>query len=620
MKFFWKKNIQPKLQNGQNAFFSRQLQQMELAQKAAIIERWEYCRGLFHSPILPEPHFGPPPPGYRGAHHNLATGQTWIDLEFVKEIAIKGKADFQLVLSGLMIRQIACYMKFPRTIANAVIAEKVANDLCKREGMEFARFLANSFSSLCVDCCCVLEADKADAILELRRAISNANPSSRLDRIVLAYLHAQARREEAEFVDVEREVEILKGADFTAVTDDVCELRRAMMIWKRVVLMAQQAGTQGIFGLGKRKDGPLSEMLGNHQLSDIDQIPLLGQLTKAGLKKVLAEAALKLSWKEFAEVETMVLSLVGQKQECESAGIGWAEGVEADMKTVRRYLSLLENYPVVIEKMPIEAEGWRKVIKGTERFCIDSPIYKVMPYTSGGKILPGITRMMGTGLRKRMTLDYKAPDALIMIDSSDSMPHPAQTKSAAVAAAIATAKAYMSLGSEVAVINFGPKSYYLDYTRKEEAVFLSIVAKQHGGTKLDLELAKKLIAQAKGKPLEGLAEKDITKVLSDPEFIHVGQQATVKEVQLVVGLLETAIQRRIVDVFIFSDMKIANKEEVLKLISENSSTNRFVIVCSGQFGQKELLSSKVKIYEEVNDVEEGIKIAIGEARNAAGYN
>ncbi|MEM4348682.1 MAG: hypothetical protein QXN37_03875 [Candidatus Anstonellaceae archaeon] len=618
MKFFWKKNIQPQLQNGQNAFFSRQLQQTELAQKAAVLERWEYCRGLFHSPILPEPHFGPPPPGYRGAHHNLATGQTWIDLEFVKEIASKGKADFQLVLSGVMIRQIACYMKFPRTIANAVIAEKVANDLCKREGMEFARFLANSFSSLCVDCCCVLEADKADAILELRRAISNANPSSRLDRIVLAYLHAQARREEAEFVDVEREVEILKGADFTAVTDDVGELRRAMLIWKRVVLMAQQASVSSLLGIGKGR-GQLFGILGSYQINDIDQIPILSQLTKADLKKALAEAALKLSWKEFAEVEEIILSLGGRQQE-EGIGLGWADGIDADMKTVRRYLSLLENYPVVIEKMPIEAEGWRKVIKGTERFCIDSPIYKVMPYTSGGKILPGITRMMGTGLRKRMTLDYKAPDALIMIDSSDSMPHPAQIKSAAVAAAIATAKAYMSLGSEVAVINFGPKSYYLDYTRKEEAVFLSIVAKQHGGTKLDLELAKKLIAQAKGKPLEGLAEKDITKVLSDPEFIHVGQQATVKEVRLAVGLLETAIQRRIVDVFIFSDMKIANKEEVLKLISENSSTNRFVIVCSGQFGQKELLSSKVKIYEEVNDVEEGIKIAIGEARNAAGYN
>ncbi|MCX8197563.1 MAG: hypothetical protein N3G80_04615 [Candidatus Micrarchaeota archaeon] len=604
------------------SFQERMIENLGLYEKAKLSERWEYCRGLFHSPIINEPMFGAPPKGYRGAHHDLSSGKTWIDIEYVEKIAKESKIDKEHILCGLMIRQIAAYMKFPRTVTNAIIVEKMMRDFFgSSENEETIRYAVNSFCALCADAACIAEKEKAKYILALRDAVLEAEPENKVNLIAAYYLKTriglEAERVPKEIEDV---VEKLHTVNIDALGKDIEETRRAVLIWVKIIKKLKEQGGFSFFGLlrGKKYGGWL---LSSYEPHDVDQFPSLKNADKRAVKKAISEAAKSLSLAEFEGLlEMMKGQLPGLKEEEKEIAAGFLafdKDIEASPSTVRYYLTLLDNYCVAVEKMPIESEGWRKAVKGTERFKVDSPIYKAMPFTSGGKILPGITRMIGEGKRKRKTTNYEIPDALIVIDSSDSMPHPAKAKSPIVATAMAVAKAYFSLGAKVGVINFGPKTYYLDYQKAQENVFLAIVAKQHGGTKIDVETLQRAIEKDEkaGKmaanrfPFGGNAELEETL-----------EQTVQKTYQLPSETIERMANKQKVDVFLFSDMKIANLEETIQLLSKKSNVNRITIVSNREFDwKKEGLAEKIRIYENVKSIDVGVQIAVRQAKENAGY-
>ncbi|MFA6489367.1 MAG: hypothetical protein WCT52_01690 [Candidatus Micrarchaeia archaeon] len=632
MKFLWKKQDGVERGNagsGGAGFFKRQMQEKPQIEVEKFLWQWELCRALFHSPVLSAPKMGAPPLGFSGAHHDIATGETWVDAEAARGLSDATGCQFESVLSGLMIRQISSYMDFPKSLSNALILEKMILDFCKGDearNPEFLRFVSMAFSALAADACSVLDPEKARHALELRRAMAAANPGDLRLQLEYAYLQSQARQDVKPPAGLEREFEKLHTVDFSAAGENHEEMRRALMIWMEIArsVSAQEFSMPGRRGFGKGAGSRKGWGAGRMEVVDSDHSQSISQASGHNLSQALAQAASRLSRQEFEKVRKIAGEMKGEGGGGHGAqGIGLDEsfsGLDVDASTVEYYLTLVRNYPLVIGRVPIETNGMRDVYKGTERFTAGSPPHRAMPFTSGGKILPGITRMTGIGKRHRRTLDYEVPNALILIDSSDTMPDPATQKSAPVAAGISTAISYLNMGGEVGVLNFGPKSCYLPFGRDEGRIFLSIVAKQHGGTRIDVGIVKQMLeAQGSGHLIEG--GLDISCVLSDPAFEKIAAEAAKKEVSVSTDAISRISGAKPVDLFIFSDMKISNLSELLGLVEEREGVNRATIITNSGISAEELgVSEKIRVYSNVNDVEQSVQIAVGEARRAMGNN
>lgn len=127
-----------------------------------------------------------------------------------------------------------------------------------------------------------------------------------------------------------------------------------------------------------------------------------------------------------------------------------------------------------------------------------SPLKDVDIWNSFGKIAPSITkiwkRISGSGEGK-----LSVPDCLIIIDSSGSMTNPNYFTSYAVVAAMCAANAYLLHDSMVAVYNFAysPSEEIVNFTKDRSKIFRAIIKFFGGGTRLDLAKIKELLGRRK---------------------------------------------------------------------------------------------------------------------------
>ena len=119
------------------------------------------------------------------------------------------------------------------------------------------------------------------------------------------------------------------------------------------------------------------------------------------------------------------------------------------------------------------------------------PCHELDPWTSFGKILPGVSqvwkRMEGTVFGKEEGI----PDCVILIDSSGSMRNPARFLSYAALGAGCACDAYLRNEARVAVYNFSDAvaggKLTLPFTRDRQEAYQALCRYFGGGTRLVLE-------------------------------------------------------------------------------------------------------------------------------------
>lgn len=118
--------------------------------------------------------------------------------------------------------------------------------------------------------------------------------------------------------------------------------------------------------------------------------------------------------------------------------------------------------------------------------CLD-----VDPWKSLGKLIPGLSQMWRHSNARLVGPRVRVPDLFIMLDSSGSMPDPAETRSWAVLACGLAADAYLKNNARVAVYNFsnakGLSREILDLTRNRTEVFCALCRYFGGGTTVNLD-------------------------------------------------------------------------------------------------------------------------------------
>jgi hypothetical protein len=215
------------------------------------------------------------------------------------------------------------------------------------------------------------------------------------------------------------------------------------------------------------------------------------QEIERGLRELAHEAASPDEFKDIiSDFEDEILDATQQGAQ----GMGLGPGVSLDAD-ILYYMKLAENYLLPIRKKPMEKNGslyphhhvpWE----------LGRPYQDVDPWTSFGKIMPGITQIWQRQEGEVFGNQEGVPDCILLIDSSGSMTNPRHELSYAVLGAACACDAYLRNDSYVAVYNFSDADAggrkILPYSDKRGDIYRILCHYFGGGTRLGLEYIEAL--------------------------------------------------------------------------------------------------------------------------------
>ncbi|MBU2497692.1 MAG: hypothetical protein KKE57_02215 [Proteobacteria bacterium] len=325
---------------------------------------------------------------------------------------------------------------------------------------------------------------------------------------------------------------------------------------KAIHPLLQEERDQG----GLKRPGPM----GGHRMRQYSKEEI-----ERGFKDLASDSATPSEFKEIVrDFEDDILE--ANLSEDGSMGLGPGRSLDADLLY---YMKLAENWMLPIRKMPTKKSG-SLYPHHHEPWEVGKPYQDIDPWTSFGKIMPGITQMW-----RRLEGDIFGqwegiPDCVVMIDSSGSMTDPRQSLSYAVLGAACACDAYLRNGAQVAVYNFSDAwsggRQMLPYSRQRREIYRNLCHYFGGGTSLMVE---------------------------EIETLHEG---------------------KVPDLFLITDMQITNLETLIQYF--NQCKNRITAVHIGDnrhvatFRQSMALRKNVEAYavEKKDDIP---RIVLGKVRD-----
>ena len=233
----------------------------------------------------------------------------------------------------------------------------------------------------------------------------------------------------------------------------------------------------------EKKDGNLDSPspMGSHNPQQYSS-----QEIERGLRDLAHDAARPSEFKEIVhdfEKEIMDAMQHGER------GMGLGPGQSLDADTLY-YMKLAEKYLLPIRNRPMEKSGslyphhhvpWE----------VGSPYQDIDPWTSFGKIMPGITQIWQRQEGEVFGREEGTPDCIVTIDSSGSMTNPKQELSYAVLGAACACDAYLRNEARVAVYNFSDAEAggrrILNYSDNRKEIYRTLCHYFGGGTRLLVE-------------------------------------------------------------------------------------------------------------------------------------
>lgn len=293
------------------------------------------------------------------------------------------------------------------------------------------------------------------------------------------------------------------------------------------------------------------------------------QEIEQGLKDVAAGVGSPVEFKEAIEdFEDEILDAI--KLGNRGMGLGLGKCVDAD---VLYYMKMAENYSLPIRKVPMKNSGAMYPHHHVP-WEVSRPYQHIDPWTSLGKIMPGITQTWQYLEGEVFGQEERTPDCLIVIDSSGSMQNPTHGLSYAVLGAACACDAYLRNEAEVAVYNFSDASaggkQILPYSKDRMKLYSTICHHLGGGTKILLE--------------------DI----------------------------ETIQKDRVPDIFLITDMQITNLKILIQYFSKCKNRVTAVHIGDNEYAQQFRNSMKLHQQMEIYAVEKKediLRIVLGKIRD-----
>ena len=226
--------------------------------------------------------------------------------------------------------------------------------------------------------------------------------------------------------------------------------------------------------------------MGSHQFQQYSP-----QEIEKGLQQLASEAATPSEFKDI--VDDFEGELMEAMQPQESAmGLGPGRSIDADLLY---YMKLAENYLLPIRKTPMEKSGSLYPYQHVP-WEVGKPFHDIDPWTSFGKIMPGITQTWQRKEGEVFSHDEGTPDCIVIIDSSGSMTDPRRQLSYSVLGAACACDSYLRNDAKVAIYNFSDAAAggqrILPYSKNRKEIYRAICHYFGGGTQVKIKHIKAL--------------------------------------------------------------------------------------------------------------------------------
>ncbi len=568
-----------------------------------IARAWRRAKALYHGPTVRDPE---PGEADGGARFSFRENRTVLDEAALARRADASGRELDACLDDLLAVTLGHYMLFPRRLLSALFLAKALRDVLGDEVDARALSLAfEGFAELAVAISAQRRPELGTKVLgALGDAAACAAGSARgrvLDAVLGVARHAAGEAESCP--------EAFRGLAELGLENaarDVEVLRTGALVFADALAsidafgVEEEGGAPGGGPAGGSGGGP-----GRHLLSEI---------THAGRRQIddaLAELSLSLTRAELREVERTLREL----QESEGGGgvLGdgsrsYGVGTSAGQLVVRReaiefYRRLARAHPIAIDRAPLPSPRPVTSFGAVERWRMGSDPNLMIPSSSGGRILPGLTQKVRIVTRPRKTRRWRLPHALLAVDSSASMPDPDAATSVLVLASFCAALSYFKLGAALGVVNFSRDSFFLPFTRRLEDVFAALVAYQGGGTLLDTGLIHEMLTGQSAKLRQREAKQSLGALMDRPLAVP-GETPK--------GRSREPAQTP-VDLLLFSDLAIGNLEELGELVAKLDGLHR-VVVISDSPAPPGTLPPGVTVFGGLRKAEDIVRITVGEVQ------
>jgi hypothetical protein len=501
-------------------------------------EIWPQVRKRHLYPELPHPQWGE---GEERMALEMKGKRISLSRAFAEEMS--RELSPQDVLSGMLDHAVSHYLYCPWDFSTHLKLYSEAKKVVKDKQM--AQRATDYFMDVVADTYCVSQKESSLPKLyrHLERSIMDEAIHALYQKIWGVDLGVEG------YEDISRKLSRLPYLDRKRWGESI---RRFTKVIQSLLDMEERFG-------GLDKPSPMGKhSLQQYSSKDIDR----------GLQELAQEAQNPAEFKEI--IQDFEEEIMEATQPNESGmGVGPGRSLDAD---ILFYMKLAENYSLPIRKIPMKKSG-ALYPHHHSPWEVGKPYRDIDPWTSFGKIMPGITQIWNRREGEIFGEEEATPDCVVLIDSSGSMTNPKQHLSYAVLGAACACDAYLRNDAQVAIYNFSDAKaggrQILPYTRHRKDIYRVICHYFGGGTKLLIE---------------------------DIELLQEGKEP---------------------DIFLITDMQITNLETLIQYFNEKK--NRVTAVHIGDnehvqtFRRSMALRKNVGIYS-VQKKEDIPKIVLGKIR------
>jgi len=418
---------------------------------------WNSVRKRHFFPELPAPRYVK---GESRVGLDIKDKRISISRDFVQQMALK--LDTEEVITGLLDHAVSHYLYCPWDLATHFRLYAQAKSVLKDKVL--ARRATDYFMDVVADTSCVSQ--KETPLPNLYRHLDKGP----VDRVIHALLQRIWGMDlgVAGHQAISRKLSRLPYLDRASWPQSIRRFCGALQsVLEREI--EHTPGPHSSIPMGQHN-------LGQYSIEEIEE----------GLKELAKDAASPDEFKDIIrdfEDEIMDGSRPGQL----AMGTGPGRSLDADLLY---YMKLAQNYLLPIRRKPMEKNGslfphhhapWES----------SDPYLDVDPWTSFGKIMPGITQTWQRQEGEVYGREDGVPDCILIIDSSASMTNPQQELSYAVLGAACAGDAYLRNDAQVAVYNFSDADTggrkILSYSESRKDIYRTICHYFGGGTRLQVE-------------------------------------------------------------------------------------------------------------------------------------
>lgn len=329
---------------------------------------------------------------------------------------------------------------------------------------------------------------------------------------------------------------------------------------------------------------------------EIDDIPLEERIKIEGALKNLLKSLPK---ETYEEMKKHFLDEDNEDKRTDkkiNIGVGSEDVVLADKKTIEYYRDAAKEFGIYIKPRRTKGVSATPINFGKEDFRPDRGVNGIELTYSGGKIIPGLTKIKKKEKVPYLTSIESLPTLLIYKDASGSMVDPSKKKCYATIAGTIFLLSYLRSGANVGISLFDSSATDVFYSRKEEELLTLLCGYKGGGTKIDIEKLKKDLEKKKEKI--HLDSRIIEDVKNNPLF----RKYLKKSCNISVSNLQ---KEKYIDLVIITDGGISNINDLIKFMKDNPNYRPTIIHTSD-------FEIEIKGYDQkTSGVYEGISILKG---------